>query len=229
MFRSFRIGRDLLELQSEFIDPTDDDYGDITSQYDAGYIQPSQTNMTDSRPEAVYQSEVEATGSSYNGVHADGGSSGVDVEHAEGGGGAMWIAAATVSRVIVPIVCALGVLGITLTLVVLTRKTMRTSTNCYLIALSTADLVFLLLLGTILAEQHFDVESKRLHNAVVIYGTYALIITNVALMASVWMTVSDRVFQMELFCVALKQFFSCNSIVELRLIFSGFLSTRYSV
>ena len=52
-----------------------------------------------------------------------------------------------VYRAVLPVICVFGVLGILLTLIVLSRKTMRTSTNCYLMALSIADLVFLALLA----------------------------------------------------------------------------------
>ena len=45
-----------------------------------------------------------------------------------------------------------SVFGIILTLIVLSRKHMCTSTNCYLISLSVADLTFLLLFSTIWLE-----------------------------------------------------------------------------
>lgn len=101
-------------------------------------------------------------------------------------------AANAIYSFILPVVCIFGILGIILTLIVLTRKTMCTSTNCYLIALSVADLIFLVQLGSMLVINYSLVpEDSRFHNAVIIYGEYAKIITNIALIASVWMTVSD--------------------------------------
>jgi hypothetical protein len=115
------------------------------------------------------------------------------VEAVDGEG--MKAAALTIHSVILPVVCVFGILGIILTLVVLTRKTMRTSTNCYLIALSVADLIFLVLLGSKLAVEHcFAIQDSRVHSVVMIYGEYAKIVTNIALMASVWMTASVSCF-----------------------------------
>ena len=56
--------------------------------------------------------------------------------------------------VFLPVISCAGILGIVLTMVVLSRKTMATSTNAYLTALAVADLCFLLILmSRILAEQ----------------------------------------------------------------------------
>ena len=66
-----------------------------------------------------------------------------------------------IQHVILPLICACGLLGLVLTLLVLCQKTMRTSTNCYLTALAVADLLFLLLLAPRLAENQFTVSSHR--------------------------------------------------------------------
>ncbi|KAH9512965.1 hypothetical protein Btru_037172 [Bulinus truncatus] len=59
-----------------------------------------------------------------------------------------------VESIMLPVICGCGVVGILLTMIVLSRKTMCTSTNCYLSALAVADLIFLLLLiGNILINQ----------------------------------------------------------------------------
>ncbi|CAL1528694.1 unnamed protein product [Lymnaea stagnalis] len=60
-------------------------------------------------------------------------------------------------NILEPIICGCGIVGIILTMVVLSRKTMCTSTNCYLSALAVADLLFLLLLSSkILVDQLAD-------------------------------------------------------------------------
>lgn len=77
-----------------------------------------------------------------------------------------------------------AILGIILTIIVLSRKHMCTSTNCYLISLAVADLGFLVVLST-----------KWLENEVTdyltfdIYYKYAQIFIDTFLMASVWITV----------------------------------------
>ncbi len=46
------------------------------------------------------------------------------------------------------------------TVIVLSRKNMSTSTNCYLMGLAIADLLFLFLLASILADNQFEPHSK---------------------------------------------------------------------
>jgi len=89
-----------------------------------------------------------------------------------------------VYRLVLPIICAFGIAGILLTLVVLSRKSMRTSTNCYLMALSVADLAFLVLLASL-----FTHGAAHLSQTFHIYAAYAVVLTNVTLMASIWLTV----------------------------------------
>jgi len=109
-----------------------------------------------------------------------------DVEHFEEEPTADMLdtASTVVYRVVLPVVCAFGVAGILLTLIVLSRKSMRTSTNCYLMALSVADLLFLVLLASL-----FIHGAARDSNAFHIYAAYAAVMTNVVLMASIWLTV----------------------------------------
>ena len=93
-----------------------------------------------------------------------------------------------VYRIMLPIVCAGGIVGIILTVIVLTRKTMRSSTNCYLTGLSIADLLFLVILSTRLLDTTFSHASNEYH-LFAIYMTYANIFLNAFLIASIWMTV----------------------------------------
>ena len=49
-----------------------------------------------------------------------------------------------------------------ISVIVLSRKNMSTSTNCYLMGLAIADLLFLFLLASILADNQFEENSKGL-------------------------------------------------------------------
>ncbi len=93
-----------------------------------------------------------------------------------------------IHRVILPIICACGILGIILTVIVLSRKNMCTSTNCYLIALAIADLLFLVFLSTILADNQLEMHSRPFY-LYMIYITFATIFMHMFLMASIWVTV----------------------------------------
>ena len=91
-------------------------------------------------------------------------------------------------HVILPIICACGILGIILTIIVLSHKNMSTSTNCYLMALAIADLIFLVLLIPRLAENQFEPFSQA-YNTYVIYTVYSIDIGFMFLLASIWLTV----------------------------------------
>jgi len=93
-------------------------------------------------------------------------------------------ASTTIYRTVLPVICTFGIVGILLTLVVLSRKSMRTSTNCYLMALSVADLAFLILLASLFVHSAAH-ESATFH----VYAVYAAVMTNVSMMASIWLTV----------------------------------------
>lgn len=59
-----------------------------------------------------------------------------------------------VQKVFVPLVVGVGVLGNLITVIILTRKRMKCSTNVYLTALAIADLVYLLFV-LILSFEHY--------------------------------------------------------------------------
>lgn len=89
---------------------------------------------------------------------------------------------------VLPVVCCFGIVGILLTIIVLSQKSMYTSTNTYLIALASADFCYLILIATSLAVHHFDIESQA-YRDYVIYVTYAAILVHVFLLTSIWITV----------------------------------------
>lgn len=103
-----------------------------------------------------------------------------------GGGGYM---DTVISGVLLPVVCLCGIAGILLTIIVLSHKHMSTSTNCYLLALSSADLIFLALLTTSLLEGlvHSEHSARPLLE---IYIEFAAKFMKVTLMASIWLTVT---------------------------------------
>ena len=93
-----------------------------------------------------------------------------------------------IKTILLPMICSLGIAGTVLTLIVLSRKNMRTSTNCYLTALSVADLLFLVILATSLLQGEFVPYSTEFYHFI-IYITYAAVFMQVFLLASIWITV----------------------------------------
>ena len=98
------------------------------------------------------------------------------------------ILANIIQRIILPIICTVGIIGIILTLIVLSRQNMKSSTNCYLMALASTDLLFLIILATHLADNQFETYSRHYYHFV-IYITYSAILMQIFLLVSVWLTV----------------------------------------
>lgn len=94
----------------------------------------------------------------------------------------------TLRDVVIPLICVLGMAGLLLTIVVLKRKNMTTSANCYLLGLTVADFLFLLLFLTRYAERLFEPDSPQLY-LFHVYVTFSAIFMNVFVMASTWITV----------------------------------------
>lgn len=96
--------------------------------------------------------------------------------------------ARVVEHYILPLLCCFGIIGIIVTLLVLTRRRMRGTTNCYLVGLTLADLFFLILLCTRLMDKWFTPNSHA-HQHYQIMATYGAVLMDVFLMVSIWITV----------------------------------------
>ena len=103
-------------------------------------------------------------------------------------GSSEMVAVTVIRHYILPIICSFGILGIILTVIVLSRKNMCTSTNCHLTALAIADLLFLVLLATRLIDNQLTPFTQSFYYFS-IYMSYAVIFMLVFLMASIWLTV----------------------------------------
>lgn len=66
-----------------------------------------------------------------------------------------------IQRVLQPLVVLIGVLGNAVTIVVLTRRRMTSSTNTYLTALAVTDLVYLVCMYVLSFENHPDVKNSN--------------------------------------------------------------------
>lgn len=89
-------------------------------------------------------------------------------------------------HILLPIICSFGILGIILTVIVLSHKNMSTSTNSYLISLAMADLCFLIIIPLRCFEGKLDKFEAYYYY---IIHFYAIQIMNIFLLVSVWLTV----------------------------------------
>uniref|UniRef100_T1JCS4 G-protein coupled receptors family 1 profile domain-containing protein n=1 Tax=Strigamia maritima TaxID=126957 RepID=T1JCS4_STRMM len=92
-----------------------------------------------------------------------------------------------IQKVLIPITVIIGVLGNTVTIVVLTRRRMRSSTHLYLTALATSDFFYLIFNFT-LSLIHYD-SVKSYYTYFEYYG-YGHMLTDACSNTSVWLTVS---------------------------------------
>ncbi|XP_069142749.1 sex peptide receptor-related protein 2-like isoform X4 [Argopecten irradians] len=111
-------------------------------------------------------------------------------------------------KILLPIICISGIVGIILTVLVLSRKNMCTSTNCYLISLSIADLGFLVILSTKFLE--YRIEGYYQFHVFDIYFTYAQIFLHTFLLASVWLTVMLAIERYIAICHPLRAISICT-------------------
>lgn len=82
-----------------------------------------------------------------------------------------------VQRVMVPLVMCVGVVGNSVSMVVLTRRKMRSSTNSYLTALAISDLLYLVFVFSLSLKHHPDIKHPR-HWFYWQYFRYALWLTD---------------------------------------------------
>ncbi|XP_060077344.1 nociceptin receptor-like [Ylistrum balloti] len=96
--------------------------------------------------------------------------------------------------IIYPIVCMVGIIGNTLTLIVLGHKDMRTATNVYLSSLAVSDTIKLLndlmyFVLVVLKVENLDDDNKIIFN----FYPYAHYIFNMSVCVTAWLTVSVAV------------------------------------
>ncbi|XP_066979067.1 FMRFamide receptor-like [Macrobrachium rosenbergii] len=94
-----------------------------------------------------------------------------------------------VQKVLVPLVMCVGVVGNSVSMVVLTRRKMRSSTNSYLTALAISDLLYLIFVFFLSLKHHPDMQHPR-HWLYWQYVRYALWLTDASSSTSIWLTVT---------------------------------------
>ncbi|XP_042212463.1 FMRFamide receptor-like [Homarus americanus] len=94
-----------------------------------------------------------------------------------------------VQRVLVPLVMCVGLVGNAVSMVVLTRRKMRSSTNNYLTALAISDLLYLVFVFSLSLQHHPDIKQPR-HWFYWQYFRYGLWLTDASSSTSIWITVT---------------------------------------
>jgi hypothetical protein len=112
-------------------------------------------------------------------------------------------------HILLPIICTIGIVGIILTVIVLSRKTMSTSTNSYLISLAMSDLAFLLIMAASFIETKL---TKEVHYHYRVIMSYVNILLCAFLFGSVWLTVMLAIERYIAICHPLRAMGICTVI-----------------
>ena len=102
-----------------------------------------------------------------------------------------------VQRVLVPIIMVIGVLGNTITIIIMTRRRMRSSTNNYLAALAIFDMLYLIFTFILSLKQYPNIHDPKYYYYWS-FSPFAHMITDCCSNSSVWLTVT---FTIERFIV----------------------------
>lgn len=97
-----------------------------------------------------------------------------------------------IQRVFVPLVVGIGLLGNVITIVVLTRRRMRSSTNVYLTALAVSDLLYLVFVFTLSFKHYPNIREPSFLLYWQYYG-FGIWFTDATTYTSIWLTVSFTV------------------------------------
>ncbi|KAK8742479.1 hypothetical protein OTU49_001905 [Cherax quadricarinatus] len=127
-----------------------------------------------------------------------------------------------VQRVLVPVVLIVGVVGNAVTIVVLTRRQMRSSTNNYLTALAISDLLYLVFIFS-LSIRHHPGMSRPHHWFYWHYSRYALWLTDASSSTSIWLTVTFTIERYIAVCHPIKGKVFCTESRAKRVIVAVFI------
>lgn len=108
-----------------------------------------------------------------------------------------------VQRVLVPIIMTVGVVGNTITIVIMTQRRMRSSTNCYLAALAIFDMSYLIF-SFLLSFKHYPHIHEPRYRAYWTMWPFLVTLTDASSNCSVWLTVTFTVERYIAVCYPMK-------------------------
>lgn len=127
-----------------------------------------------------------------------------------------------VQRVFVPFIMVVGIVGNTITMVIMTRRRMRSSTNWYLAALAIFDMLYLIF-TFILSLKHYPNAYDVTYYAYWYMIPFSHMITDAASNTSVWLTVTFTIERYIAVCHPIKGKVICTESRAKKVIFCVFI------
>ncbi|CAL4108643.1 unnamed protein product, partial [Meganyctiphanes norvegica] len=126
-----------------------------------------------------------------------------------------------VQRILVPIVLMVGLVGNAVTIIVLTRRQMRSTTNLYLTALAISDLMYLVFTFLLSFSHHDGIHKETVHYYH--FYRYALWFVDGSSSTSIWLTVTFTIERYIAVCHPIKGKVFCTEKRAKRVILGVFL------
>lgn len=111
-----------------------------------------------------------------------------------------------IQRVLVPIIMLIGVIGNSMTIIIMTRRRMRSSTNSYLAALATFDMIYLIF-TFVLSLSHYPNAKNIKYYYYWLLWPITVLICDASSNTSIWLTVTFTIerYRKISFCINIFQ------------------------
>lgn len=127
-----------------------------------------------------------------------------------------------VQRVLAPLIMIIGVVGNSITIVVLTRRRMRSSTNCYLAALAIFDMLYLILFFSLSLSHYSNTDTEDFYPYYRCFGVM-LMLTDACSNTSVWLTTTFTIERYIAVCHPIKRKVICTESRAKKVVFAVFV------
>ncbi|CAG2103960.1 unnamed protein product [Medioppia subpectinata] len=127
-----------------------------------------------------------------------------------------------VQRVLVPIIMIIGVIGNSITIVIMTRRKMRSSTNSYLAALATFDMLYLIFIFYLSLSAYPNIKDVQYYYYWY-FWPFAIMIADASSNTSIWLTVTFTIERYIAVCHPIRGKVLCTESRAKRVILCVFL------
>jgi len=117
-----------------------------------------------------------------------------------------------IQRVLVPIITVIGVIGNSMTIVIMTRRRMRSSTNSYLAALATFDMLYLIFTFVLSLSHYPNAKSTKYYYYWLLWP-FTVLICDASSNTSIWLTVTFTIERYSLKKISIKLLLNFSQLI----------------